>query len=79
MAPAPLNAADVLHWLLDSLQAWRLLHPLLADRRLAPAPWLLARRRLEPLAQPAGEVQRPAFVPLCKGGKRIHLAVQVGR
>ena len=32
--------------------------------------------RLEPLAQPAGEVQRSAFIPLFKGGKRIHLAVQ---
>ncbi len=27
---------------------------------------------------PPDEVQRAAFVPLFKGGKRIHLAVQVG-
>lgn len=34
--------------------------------------------RLEPLAMPSGDVQRALFVPLFKGGKRIHLAVQVG-
>lgn len=32
--------------------------------------------RVEPLAQPLSEVQRAPFVPLFKGGKRIHLAVQ---
>lgn len=32
--------------------------------------------RLEPLALLPGEVQRAAFVPLFKGGKRIHLAMQ---
>lgn len=37
-----------------------------------------APRRLEPLVLPPDEVQRAAFVPLFKGGKRIHLAVQVG-
>lgn len=35
--------------------------------------------RLEPLAQPASAVQRAAFIPLFKGGKRIHLAVQASR
>ncbi|KAL4854538.1 Phospholipase SGR2 [Chlorella vulgaris] len=32
--------------------------------------------RIEPLAHPAAETQRAAFLPLFKGGKRIHLAVQ---
>ncbi len=32
--------------------------------------------RLEPLAQPDTQVQRAPFIPLFKGGKRIHLAVQ---
>ena len=34
-------------------------------------------QRLEPLALPASELQRPVFAPYYRGGKRIHISMQV--
>jgi hypothetical protein len=74
MAPATPQpiASLILASLVDRLPTS--IHPL----ALPPSPHdpPCASCRVEPLAQPSSEVQRAPFVPLYKGGKRIHLAVQ---